>query len=111
MTEGPIQFASDGPKDRKGPTEFGGRAGLIQGGVEPGEVHELTASEMRGIIVRAEPARVVDPVSGLYTLDESLAATDPLTDREVDPAWNEDGANAKPVDAPPRTGDPRAAEL
>jgi hypothetical protein len=111
MTTGPIEFASDPVVDLKGPTEYGGRAGLVQGGVKVGEDHELTGSEKRGIIVRAEPARVLDPVTGWAVIDESGLAVDPVTGLEVDPSWNEDGATTKHVDAPPRTGDPSSGVL
>lgn len=111
MSNGPIEFASDGPRDEKGPTEYGGRAGLIQGGAAPGEVHELTGPEKRGIIVRADPATKVDPLTGFVVADEAGVAVDPVTGLPVDPVWNEDGATGKPVDAPPRTGEPTAGEL
>lgn len=111
MSEGPIQYVSDGPKDDKGPTEFGGRAGLIQGGKVAGEVHELDGSEKRGILVRARAATKVNALTGLVEPDESAPAVDPATGATVDPAWNEDGSSGKPVDVPPVTGDPRAGTL
>lgn len=102
---GPIDFASDGPRDAKGPTEFGGRAGLIQR-VEDGHV-EMSATEKRGVLVRAEPAKVVDELTGLYEFDEAATAIDPVSGRGVDPEWNEDGSTGSaPVDAPPKTENP-----
>lgn len=109
MADGPIVFASDVDMDKKGPTEFGGRAGLIQGGVSAGEVHEVSASEARGILVRAEGARVPDPLTGLMKYDEGASAVDPKTGHIVDPVWNEDGSTgAAPVDVPPKTAPPTA---
>lgn len=108
MSAGPIEFASDGPVDEKGPTEYGGRAGLIDG-ADVGR--ELTGSEKRGIIVRGRAVEVVDPVTGLAAVDEGAMAIDHATGLVVDPEWNQDGNVVKPVDAPPRTGDPSAAEL
>lgn len=103
MTQGPIEFASDGPVDLKGPTEYGGRAGLVQGGKGPGEVHVPTASEARGLIVRGVGAVVVDPVTGLKRIDEAALAIDPVTGLEVDTDVNADGATTAPVETPPRT--------
>jgi hypothetical protein len=110
MSEGPIEFASDGPRDTKGPTEWGGRAGLIQGGVAAGEVHELTAAEKRGIMVRAKAVMVPDPVTGFLKPDVA-SAVDPVTGIAVDPAWNLDGTVDAPVDAPQMTGGPEDAEV
>lgn len=108
---GPIEFASDGPVDDKGPTEFGGTAGLVQ--VEGGlgaHLADLTGSEKRGLVVRGEPAVKVDPVTGFLVPNESGNALDPVTGLEVDPAWNEDGKTTRPVD-PLRTGDPKSGTL
>lgn len=107
---GPIEFASDEPRDEKGPTEYGGRAGLIQGGVGEGEVHELTGSEKRGVLVRGQATVVVDDVTGLPVIDESALAVDPVTGLEVDPEWALDGTTVRPVD-PLRTADPRSGIL
>lgn len=105
---GPIEFASDGPRDRKGPTEYGGRAGLVQS-VADGHV-ELSASEARGVMVRAEPAKVYGKNAEypeLYEFDGALDATDPVTGRTVDPKWNEDGSTGTtPVKSPPPTENP-----
>lgn len=108
---GPIEFASDGPVDEKGPTEYGGRAGLVQTSVDGnGFVHEPAGGEVLGMVVRADPGYLIDPVTGFATVDASAAPVDAATGLEIDPAWVED-AGGKPVDAPPRTGDPRSAEL
>ncbi len=104
---GPIEFASDGPVDDKGPTEFGGLAGLIQD--HPDVV--LTGSDKRGLIVRAESATKVDVLTGLVTEDEGANAVDPVTGREVEPDWNEDGATAPRAVDPLKTGDPTSGVL
>jgi hypothetical protein len=108
---GPIEFASDRPVDDKGPTEYGGRAGLIQTSIDGnGRVHEPSPSEVRGMIVRGEAPLKVDDATGMLTKDETAQPYDRLTGDEIDPVWYED-AGARPVEAPPRTGDPKAAEL
>lgn len=108
---GPIEFASDGPRDDKGPTEFGGLAGLIQEGPAGEHLASLTGAEKRGLMVRAVPVMAVDPLTGLEKVDETANAVDPQTGLIVDPAWNEDGATTAPVEAPPRTGDPKSGTL
>lgn len=108
MSNGPIEFASDGPVDDKGPTEFGGRAGLIQGGVAAGEVHEVSASEGRGMIARAVPFVKVDPLTGFMVDDGDKPAIDPATGMLVDDKWNMDGSAVAPVEAPPKTAPPSA---
>lgn len=111
MSSGPIEFASDPPVDDKGPTEYGGRAGLVQSSIDGnGLVHEPTASEVRGMVTRADPGYMIDPVTGFAVPDPGALPADRATGLEIDPAWVED-AGASPVDAPPRTGDPRSAEL
>lgn len=111
MTNGPIEFASDGPVDDKGPTEYGGRAGLIQNSVDGnGLVHEPTASEVRGMVTRADPEVMIDPVTGFAVPDAGAMPVDRHTGQPIDPAWVTD-AGERPVEAPPRTGDARASEL
>lgn len=111
MSLGPIEFASGGPVDDKGPTEFGGRAGLVQTSEDGnGLVHEPTASEVRGLVVRSDPSMLIDPVTGNPAPDPGGDAVDPVTGIPIDPSWVVD-AGERPVDAPPRTGDPRSAEL
>lgn len=105
---GPIEFASDGPRDQKGPTEFGGVAGLIQPELVGGaDAHiEMTASEKRGVLVRGQAPKVYDEL-GLFEFDEAADAVDPVTGRVVDPEWNEDGSSgSRPVDVPPKTENP-----
>lgn len=113
MSTGPIEFAQDRQVDTKGPTEYGGVAGLIQPAIVDGVAGhaELTGSEKRGLIVRGRGVEVVDPLTGLVTVDEAAVAVDPVTGLPVDPAWNEDGTTGKPVDAPPRTGEPTSGTL
>lgn len=112
MSQGPIEFASAVPRDELGHTEFGGGPGLIQGGPEDGQVvHEPTASEVRGMVVRAEAPWKTDDVTGMLTRDGEAVPYDRATGLDIDPVWVEDGQAGKPVDAPPRTGDPRSAEL
>lgn len=111
MTNGPIEFASDGPVDDKGPTEYGGRAGLIQTSIDGnGLVHKPAGSEVLGMVVRSDPGLMIDPVTGFAVPDPGALPVDSATGLEVDPSWIEDAGGA-PVEAPPRTGDPRAAEL
>lgn len=111
MTNGPIEFASDGPVDDKGPTEYGGRAGLVQSSVDGnGFVHVPAGGEVLGMVVRSDPALMIDPVTGFAVPDPSGMPVDRETGIEVDPSWVTD-AGERPVEAPPRTGDPRAAEL
>lgn len=111
VSNGPIEFARDPVVDDKGPTEYGGRAGLIQGGVGVGEEHVVTASEARGLIVRGVGAVKVDPVTGLKVVDETALAVDPATGLEVGVEVNFDGAVEKPVEAPPKTGNPDAGVI
>lgn len=112
MTDGPIEFVSGKERDTKGPTEFGGQAGLLAPETVSGQPgHEMTGSEKRGVLVRSRAATKVNALTGLVEPDESALAEDPATGRTVDPAWNEDGATGKPVDVPPRTGDPRSGTL
>lgn len=98
---GPIEFLSDGPSDKKGPTEYGGLSGLIDD--HPDRV--LSSSEKRGMMVRSVAQSHVDPLTGAVTVDESLPAQDPHTHRFVDDEWNEDGST-RPVDSPPVTESP-----
>ena len=108
---GPIEFIRDRVSDRKGPTEFGGDAGLIV--VGPGAVegvggfvatHELSASEQRGLMVRAVGAVRTDALTGAVVDDPAGMAVDPLTGLGVDDEWNLSGsAGVKPVDVPPPT--------
>lgn len=107
---GPIDFASDGPRDEKGPTEYGGRAGLIQTG-EGVFQHEMDGPERRGVLVRSKAAEHVDAATGLSVVDAGGNAVDPVTGQVVDTSWNEDGAHAKSAVDPLRAGDPRSAEL
>lgn len=108
MSQGPIEFASDPVVDDKGPTEFGGTAGLIQ---DASRRDELTVSEKRGLIVRGEAVMVEDVETGLLSVDESALAVDPVSGLVVDDDANQDGAVVRPVDAPPRTGNPDAATI
>lgn len=111
MAKGPIEFASDGPVDDKGPTEYGGRAGLIQSSIDGnGQVHEPSPSEVRGMVTRADPEYMIDPVTGFAVPDEGALPYDRETGLEIQPEWVVD-AGERPVEAPPRTGDPKAAEL
>lgn len=110
MTNGPIEWASDEEKRDDRHTEFGGGPGIVQVGQDR-MIHEPTGSEKRGMLVRAQPVTELDPATGLVTVDESAPPVDYVTGAIVDPAWNEDGRTTKPVEAPPRTGDPKSAEL
>lgn len=59
MSTGPIEFIREPSRDDKGPTEYGGVAGLVQPEVVAGMPgHIPTASEVRGMLVRAQPASV-----------------------------------------------------
>lgn len=107
MASGPIAFASDGPVDDKPPTEYGGMARLIQD--HPDVV--LTGADKRGILVRGEGVTVPDPVTGLPKVDESVAAVDPVTGREVDPAWNLDGKAQRSAVDGLKSGDPKSGVL
>jgi hypothetical protein len=116
MSEIPIEFAGDRPRDLKGPTEYGGGAGLIEDGSVVGAdgtvyEHIMTGSEMRGVLVRGEAPVIPtgnfqkDGVE-LVEFDEGADAVDPVTGRIVDPAWNEDGRTARGVESPPPTENP-----
>lgn len=112
LVAGPIDFASDGPRDDKGPTEFGGVAGLIQPDVVGGvDAHiEMSADEKRGVLVRAQAPRVygtIEDVPDVYVIDGEADAVDPVSGRVVDPEWNEDGSKPTTVtDVPPKTEKP-----
>jgi hypothetical protein len=99
---GPIEFIADVESDRKGPTEFGGDAGLIVLG--PNGEHVPTASERRGVLVRAVGAVKVDALTGRTVDDPAGLAVDPLTGLGVEDEWNLSGSGGvKPVDVPPPT--------
>ena len=108
---GPIEFVRDRVGgDKKGPTEFGGDAGLVQvgGRISPGgnvsAFHEPSASERRGVLVRAVGAVKVDPlVAGGVVDDPAGQAVDPLTGLGVGDDWNLSGTSGSPVDVPPAT--------
>lgn len=99
---GPIEFLSDGPKDEKGPTQYGGMDGLVSDHPD----HVLSSSEKLGIMLRAEPVYVEDPLTGLLVADPSLPAVDPVTGRVVEDEWNESGSSGVPVQVPPLTESP-----
>ena len=114
---GPISFASDGPRDTKKPTEYGGSAGLVElgSGAGPNGVFKhapdlLTPSEQRGILVRAQPAKKFGSKypdqPDIYEYDPSGDAVDPVTGLPVDPAWNANGSAGGAVKAPPPTQNP-----
>lgn len=103
MSTGPIEFARSPIVDDKGPTEYGGDAGLIQKGPKNEHLGNLSTDERVGVllrsgssatdvvtvdedgattIVRTVHAEGIDPVTGLSLVD---VASEEVTTDSVKP--------------------------
>lgn len=70
MSTGPIEFARSPSQDDKGPTEYGGDAGLIQEGPNAEHLGHLSVDERLGILVRSGSS-----ATDVVTVDEDGATT------------------------------------